>query len=161
MRKYYSSGFFLDAHTSQTVSKHVWLHWWLFIWRDGTILKKRGIDKRGGWFKKGDNTPFQTLVTKEHTKEKSASSRSHMYNLFNITRFKKLITDGPFYICVQCNCCLYKWSVIQFHEDQFEHSIWDMYTGVVSFDEDKYIFKMCARKIRTKHVPCQAVIKKL
>ena len=36
-----------------------------------------------------------------------------------------------------------------------------MYTSVVSFDEEKYICKTCAQKIRTKHVPCQAVINKL
>ena len=78
-----------------------------------------------------------------------------------ITRFKKLIIDGPFYICIVCNHCLYKRSVIQFHEDQFEHFISDMYTSVVSFDEEKYICKTCGRKIRTKHVPCQAVINKL
>ena len=54
-----------------------------------------------------------------------------------ITKFKKLITDGPFYICVVCNGCLYRRSVIQFHKDQFEHLISDMYTGVVSFDEEK------------------------
>ena len=36
-----------------------------------------------------------------------------------------------------------------------------MYTGVVSFDEGKYVCKTCAKKIRTKHVPCQAVINKL
>ena len=54
-----------------------------------------------------------------------------------ITKFKKLIKDGPFYICVVCNRCLYKRFVIQFHKDQFEHLISDMYTGVVSFDEEK------------------------
>ena len=36
-----------------------------------------------------------------------------------------------------------------------------MYTWVVSLDEEKCICKTCARKIRTKHVPCQAVINKL
>ena len=71
-----------------------------------------------------------------------------------ITRFKKLITGGPFYICVVCDRCLYKRSVIQFHEDQFEHLISDIYTRVVSFDEGKYICKTCARKTKTKHVPC-------
>ena len=78
-----------------------------------------------------------------------------------ITRFKKLIIDGPFYICIVCNRCLYKRSVIQFHEDQFEHLISDMYTGVVSFDEEKCICKTCARKIRTKHAPCQVFINEL
>ena len=78
-----------------------------------------------------------------------------------ITRFKKLIIDGPFYICIVCNRSLYKRSVIQFHEDQFEHLISDMYTSAVSFDEEKYICKTCARKIRAKHVPYQAVINKL
>ena len=78
-----------------------------------------------------------------------------------ITRFTKLIIDGPFYICIVCNRCLYKRSVIQFHEVQFEHLISDIYTSVVSFDEEKYICKTCARKKRTKHVPCQVVINKL
>ena len=32
---------------------------------------------------------------------------------------------------------------------------------MVSFDEEKYICKTCARKIRTKYVPCQAVVNKL
>ena len=36
-----------------------------------------------------------------------------------------------------------------------------MYTRVVSFDEEKYICKTCARKIRAKHVPYQAVMNKL
>ena len=36
-----------------------------------------------------------------------------------------------------------------------------MYAGMVSFDEEKYICKTCARKIRTKHAPYQAVIDKL
>ena len=78
-----------------------------------------------------------------------------------ITRFKKLIIDGSFYICIVCNRCLYKRSVIQFHEDRFEHLISDMYTSVVSFDEEKYICKTCSRKIRTKHVPYQVAINKL
>ena len=78
-----------------------------------------------------------------------------------ITRFKKLIIDEPFYTCIVCNRCLYKKFVSQFREDQFEHLISDMYTSVVSFDEEKYICKTCARKIRAKHVPCQAVINKL
>ena len=43
--------------------------------------KKGGIGKRGYDLKSGDNTPFRTMVTKEHIKEKSASSRCHMYNL--------------------------------------------------------------------------------
>ena len=37
-----------------------------------------------------------------------------------ITKFKKLITDSPFYICAVCHrClyCLYKRSIIQFPED--------------------------------------------
>ena len=63
-----------------------------------------------------------------------------------ITRFKKLIIDGPFYICVVCNRCLYKRSYIEFHKDQFDHLISDMCTEVVSFDEEKYICKTCARK---------------
>ena len=75
-----------------------------------------------------------------------------------ITRFKKLIIDGPSYICVVCNRCLYERSVIKFQEGQFKHLILDMYTGVVSFDEERYICKTCAREIRTKHAPCQVFI---
>ena len=65
------------------------------------------------------------------------------------------------FTCVVCNRCLHKRSVIQFHEDQFEHLILDMYTGVVSFDEEKHICKTCARETITKHVLCQAVTSKL
>ena len=65
------------------------------------------------------------------------------------------------FTCVVCNRCLYERSLIQFHEDQFENLISGMYTGVVSFDEEKYICKTCAKKIKTENVPCQAYINKL
>ena len=48
-----------------------------------------------------------------------------------ITRSKKLIIKSSFYICIACNRCLHKRSVIQFHEDQCEHSVSDMCTRVM------------------------------
>lgn len=58
---------------------------------------------------------------------------------------------------------LYKRSATQFHKDQFDHLILDMYTGVVSFDDEKYICKICktCAKKKIKHASCQAVINKL
>lgn len=41
----------------------------------------------------------------------------HVQSVQSVRRFKKSIIDGPFYICAACNRCLYKRSVIQFHED--------------------------------------------
>lgn len=65
------------------------------------------------------------------------------------------------YICVGCNF-LYKRSATQFHKDQFDHLILDIYTGVVSFDDENYICKICKTCAKKKkHFSCQAVINKL
>ena len=62
------------------------------------------------------------------------------------TRFKKLIIDGQFYLCVVYKRCLCKRFVIQFHEDQFQHLISGMYIEVDFFDEEKYICKTESEK---------------
>ena len=35
-------------------------------------------------------------------------------NLKQVTLFKKLIREGPYFICVICNRCLYKRSIVRF-----------------------------------------------
>ena len=116
-----------------------------------------------------DNGQDKSSITSQHLNNQRRHKRKicqqqmpHVQSVgAKIIWFKKSTIDGPFYICVVCNRCLYKRSIIQFHEDKFEHLRSDMYTGVVSFDEEKYIRKTCDTKIRTKHVPCQSVINKL
>ena len=38
-----------------------------------------------------------------------------------VQKFKMLIQEGPFYICVVCNRCLYKRSVLRFNPEKYEN----------------------------------------
>ena len=75
--------------------------------------------------------------------------------------FKKLVQEGPYYICVVYNRCLYRRSVILYSEEKFplvdEHYL----NFIESYDGHFYIYKLCSRKILKGHTPCQAVCNKL
>ena len=51
---------------------------------------------------------------KEKRKEKRCNAKNNVKKEGRIKAFKNLIRDGPMYICVCCNRCLYKRSVIFF-----------------------------------------------
>ena len=81
-----------------------------------------------------------------------------------IKKFKELIMEGPYYICVVCNRCLYKRSVITFKIEKYESLNSTFYfSHILSFDSSQYICITCNRKLKSKkdQTPYQAVCNKL
>ena len=107
------------------------------------------------------NEPDKSSITSQYLNYKRRQKR-RIYQLMilhvqpaggKITRFQNLIIDGPFYLCVLCSrMCLYKRSVIRFHDDQFEHLIPDMCSGWCLLIRKN---KTCVRKIKRKNALCQ------
>ena len=76
-----------------------------------------------------------------------------------VPNLKLLIKNGPFFICVKCNCCLYRTSVICFNIEKcnVDENIIFM---VKSYDDNYYIC-MCDKALRKNSVSCQAVANRL
>ena len=74
--------------------------------------------------------------------------------------FQSKIEQGSCYICVVCNCTMYRKSVKLFKngENDLTKSI---STNIVSFDNNKYICLTCSKKTNKNKIPCQAVCNKL
>ena len=75
--------------------------------------------------------------------------------------FRKKIFNGPCYICVICNRCLYRKSVVLFPPEKVTELAYEINTNIVSFDGKKYICQTCLGKVRKNKIPCQAVCNKL
>ena len=75
--------------------------------------------------------------------------------------FKKLVQEGPYFICVVCNRCLYRRSVILYSDEKVPLLDENSLNFVESYDGHFYICKTCSRKIKKGHTPCQAVCNKL
>ena len=75
--------------------------------------------------------------------------------------FKKKIQDGPYHICVVCNRCLYRRSVIHFDEHRYVYIVEGLNTEITPFDGLLYIGKTCDKKLKSSKVSCQAVLNKL
>lgn len=82
-----------------------------------------------------------------------------------ILNFKNLIQEGPYYICVVCNRCLYKRSVSKFKEENYNISALKGFEFfmVLSYDGQHYVCQTCHKKLKSKkpQIPCQAVSNKL
>ena len=76
----------------------------------------------------------------------------------NIKTFREEITKGPYFICVVCNRCLYRKSVLTFSETKYYVNVERFcYEKVNSCDGSQYICKTCDTKLKKKKIPCQAV----
>ena len=64
-----------------------------------------------------------------------------------ISKFTELITEGPYYICVACNRCLYHRSVLLFKVNKYMIDIDNFYHEVTSCDGRLYICHTCHKKI--------------
>ena len=69
--------------------------------------------------------------------------------------------DGPYIICIVCNCCLYKRFVIDYKEEKYNKFVEGLYSDVKSFDEKLYVCRTCELKLKKRKVPCQVVCNKL
>ena len=80
----------------------------------------------------------------------------------NIKTFRMEIEKGPYFICVVCNRCLYRKSVLKFNETKYDVNFESFcYEKVDSYDGCQYICKTCDTKLKKKKIPCQAVWNKL
>ena len=79
-----------------------------------------------------------------------------------VQRFKLEVRNGPFFICVICNRCLYKRSVKIFHSHNYNMPAIDIFyvAHIKSFNEE-FICLTCNKKLNKREVPCQAVYNKL
>jgi len=75
--------------------------------------------------------------------------------------FKNIIKEGPFYICVCCNRCLYKRSVNIFKEEKYTFNTHELCELIPSFDNNLYVCLTCHNKFRKKEIPCQSISNKL
>ena len=81
-------------------------------------------------------------------------------NLKQVTLFKKLIREGP-YFCVICNRCLYKKSIVTFDFNSYSSLVKVLVHLVSSYDGRLYICRTCHNKVKKNNVPCQAISNKL
>ena len=68
--------------------------------------------------------------------------------------------EGPYYICVVCNRCMYKRTVKPFKQSKYRIDC-DIFTMIKSFDKNWYICVTCEKHVTKNQIPCQAVGNKL
>ena len=109
------------------------------------------------------------LGTPEHDKVKArkrklyADTTAVCSNDFsgNVKKFRSEIEKGPYFICVVCNRCLYRKSVLMFVENKYINFDSFRYNKVDSYDGCQYICQTCDRKLKRGKIPCQAVCNNL
>ena len=77
-----------------------------------------------------------------------------------VSNFKLLIKNGQFFVCVICNRCLYRISIICFNIEKYsvDENIIFMLT---SYDDNYYISTTCDKALRKNSVPCQVLANRL
>ena len=65
-----------------------------------------------------------------------------------VTLFKKLIREGPYFICVICNRCLYKRSIVRFDFTSNSSLVKELEHLVSSYDGRLYICRTCHNKVK-------------
>ena len=88
-------------------------------------------------------------------------SRYTVSPLQRVERFKLAILEGPYYICVSCNRCLYSRSVISFSDKYHKDNFKPVFYLKKSFNDKYYICKTCDKKLLKQNLPCQSVTNKL
>ena len=78
-----------------------------------------------------------------------------------VSDFKTQIKEGPYYICVVCNRCLYKKSVISFKIGNYGDVNAVPFSLVMSYDGHSYICRTCDKTMKKNCIPCQAVCNKM
>ena len=86
-----------------------------------------------------------------------SSCRSGTCYINCIEKLNALISEGPTFICVVCNRCLYKSNVKRVKENNYNDIFLLGNTGVVSFDKQCYICLTCHNSLKKTTMPYQAV----
>ena len=82
-------------------------------------------------------------------------------NLKQVTLFKKLIREGPYFICMIYSRCLYKRYIVRFDFSSYSSLVKKLLHLVSSYDGRLYICRTCHNKVEKSNVHCQAVSNKL
>ena len=77
-----------------------------------------------------------------------------------VSNFKLLIKNRPFFICVICNICLYRASVISFKIEKYSLDKNTIFM-LNSYDDNYYICMTCNKTLRKNSGPCHAVANRL
>ena len=114
--------------------------------------------------KRKKSNPAVNVGTPEYEKHKEKVKLKKKLNKSTpdsskIQLFKKAIQEGPFFVCVVCNRCLYKQSVRHFNPNRYQIS--EVVFSLVPSYDLFYICKTCDSKVRKDKIPCQAVYNKL
>ena len=78
----------------------------------------------------------------EHKKQKKLDFTK------NIKTFTKDIQNGPYFICVVCNRCLYRKSVLISYESKYVTPIY--FSRICCYDGCQYICKTCDSKLKKR-----------
>ena len=69
-------------------------------------------------------------------------------NLKQVTLFKKLIREGSYFICVICNRCLYKRSIVRFDFNSYSSLVKELVHLVSSYDGCLYLCRTCHNAVK-------------
>ena len=75
-------------------------------------------------------------------------------NLKQVTLFKKLIREGPYFICVICSRCLYQRSIVRFNFNSYSSLVKELVPYVLSYDGRSYICRICHNKVKKYNAHC-------
>ena len=100
-----------------------------------------------------------TQSARLQSRERIAKKRKTIDSLSRVSAFKTAVKEGPYYICVVCNRCLYRKTVklLQTNLDKYDVDLSQILTTVKSFDSNFYICITCHQYLLKKKMPCQAV----
>ena len=71
-------------------------------------------------------------------------------NLKQVTLFKKLIREEPYFICVIGNRCLYNRSIVTFDFNSYSSLVKELVHLVSSYDGHLHISRTCHNKVKER-----------
>ena len=101
---------------------------------------------------------------KANPKEKDRKRKALDRNSTDVSRinsFKSAIKEGPYFICVVCNRCMYLKTVRYFDSLKYDLQYSYLFTQIQSFDTKLYICLTCHQNLIKNKIPCQSVWNKL
>ena len=129
--------------------------------------------KRKERLQKSSTDVIKKRIRQEQTRTENAKERMRITRLKNVNSFqgidessrksdrvsvfKEFIKSGPCFICIVCNRCLYRESVVVFSENKHKELINNMFHCIPSHSNSFYICKTCAQKSNKNQIPCPTV----
>ena len=129
-------------------------------------IKKQKCRKRAELFGTPEHDEIKKERRQRYLEQKKRTARTEKIHKIKsseerISKFTEAIKEGPYYVCVICNRCLYFRSVILFKYENYGINRIDFYREVVSPDGKIYVCLTCHKKLKKSEIPSQAVCNKL